>query len=247
MKLQNYVLGKPTFIEKDGQTYKLCTKCLEYKPMTEEYFPKRSNVKCGFDSHCKECQKEKEKNRVRVPAFNKEGLLYCKKCKQYKPIEEFYENGSNIKCRKFYSNCCKNCESERKQETRIKSYDSNVEQFFKTLLNGCKGRARRSEGQYNCDVTLDQLLQLYEQQNHKCALSGLEMTTITGSGHLLLNASVDRINPGKDYTISNIRLVCSHVNMMRSNLTDAELLEFCKAIVNTSNFNKSLEEENKKK
>lgn len=60
------------------------------------------------------------------------------------------------------------------------------------------------------------------------------MTTITGSGHLLLNASVDRINPGKDYTISNIRLVCSHVNMMRSNLTDAELLEFCKAIVNTN-------------
>lgn len=45
------------------------------------------------------------------------------------------------------------------------------------------------------------------------------------------NASVDRINPGEDYSLSNIRLVCNHVNMMRSNLSDEQLIEFCKAIV----------------
>ena len=234
MKLQNYVLGKPNFIEKDGITYKLCTKCLEYKPMTIEYFPKRSNAKCGFDSHCKECNKEKEKARVRIKPFNEIGELYCKTCKQYKPLSNFYENSSNVKCRNYYSNECKDCNSKRKKKSRIVSYDNDIEKFFTELLNGCKGRARRSK-KFNFDLTLEQVLDLYEKQNHKCALSGLEMTTIKGSGRLILNASIDRIDPGKDYSISNIRLVCNHVNMMRSNLSDEELLMFCKNIVENSN------------
>lgn len=58
------------------------------------------------------------------------------------------------------------------------------------------------------------------------------MTTIRGSGKMILNASIDRIEPGKDYTIDNVQLVCSHVNMMKSNLSEDELYEFCKAIVN---------------
>lgn len=234
MKLQNYVLGKSNFIEKDGITYKLCTKCLEYKPMTVEYFPERSNVKCGFDSHCKECHKEKEKARVRIKPFNGIGELYCKTCKQYKSLSNFYENSSNIKCRNYYSNECKDCESKRKKRSRIVSYDNNIEKFFTGLLNGCKGRARRSKN-FNFDLTLEQVLDLYEKQNHKCALSGLEMTTIKGSGHLILNASIDRIDPGKDYSISNIRLICNHVNMMRSNLSDEELLMFCKNILDNAN------------
>lgn len=234
MKLQNYVLGKSNFIEKDGITYKLCTKCLEYKPMTVEYFPERSNVKCGFDSHCKECHKEKEKARVRIKSFNEIGELYCKTCKQYKSLSNFYENSSNIKCRNYYSNECKDCESKRKKRSRIVSYDNNIEKFFTGLLNGCKGRARRSKN-FNFDLTLEQVLDLYEKQNHKCALSGLEMTTIKGSGHLILNASIDRIDPGKDYSISNIRLICNHVNMMRSNLSDEELLMFCKNILDNAN------------
>lgn len=58
------------------------------------------------------------------------------------------------------------------------------------------------------------------------------MTTIKGSGKFPNNASVDRIDPGKDYSIDNVRLVCNHVNMMRSNLSDNELLNYCKCIIN---------------
>lgn len=230
MKLQNYVLGMDSFKTVDGELYKLCTKCLQYKPMNEQYFYKRSNVKCGFSSHCKECEKKKEKIRIRIPAFNEKGELYCKKCKEYKSVTEFYENSSNIKSRNYYSNNCKKCESERKREARKKSYNNDVETFFTQLLNGCRGRARRSK-KFNFDLTLEQVVNLYEEQGHKCAISGLDMTTIKGSGHLLLNASIDRINAGKDYTISNIRLICNHINMMRSNLSDEELFNFCKSIV----------------
>lgn len=58
------------------------------------------------------------------------------------------------------------------------------------------------------------------------------MTTIKGKGKMIMNASIDRIQPGGDYSIENVQLVCSHVNMMRSDLSIKELVEFCKAIVN---------------
>lgn len=231
MKLQNRILGLPSFKDVDGVTYKLCTKCKEYYPMTTEYFRTRSNVKCGFDSHCIKCQQEKEKNRVRVPSFNEEGLLYCKRCKTYRPLSNFYENASDIKCRNYYSSNCKDCESERKRTKREELYDNDKERFIKSLLQGCKTRALK-DNKFKFDLTLDQVLELWDKQNGKCAISGLDMTTIRGKGKMILNASIDRIVPGNDYTISNIQLVCSHVNMMKSDLTEEELLEFCEAIIN---------------
>lgn len=231
MKNVNTKLSMEMFKEIDGITYKLCTKCLKYKPMDSEHFYKRSGVKCGFGSTCKECDKEKEKNRVRIKPFNEKGELYCHRCKTYKPVSEFYENSSSTKSRNYYSNNCKNCESERHKEYRETHTNDNSQIFFRDLATGCRGRAYRSEGKFECTITKDDLISLYEKQNHKCALSGIEMTTIKGSGKFPNNASVDRIDAGKDYSIDNIRLVCNHVNMMRSNLSDNDLLYYCNCIL----------------
>lgn len=231
MKNVNTKLGMEMFKEVDGTTYKLCTKCLEYKPMTTEYFYKRDNVKCGFSSSCKDCDKEKEKKRVRIKPFNEKGELYCQRCKTYKPVSEFYENASTTKNRKYYSCNCKDCESERHKEYRATHSTDDINTFFRDIATGCRGRAYRSDGKFECTINKDDLIALYEKQNHKCALSGIEMTTIKGSGKFPSNASVDRIDPGKDYSLDNIRLVCNHVNMMRSNLSDEDLLYYCKAIV----------------
>ena len=227
----NTKLGMEMFKEVDGTTYKLCTKCLEYKPMTSEYFYKRDNVKCGFSSSCKDCDKEKEKKRVRIKPFNEKGELYCQRCKTYKPLSEFYENASTTKNRNYYSCNCKDCESERHKEHRSTHSTDDITIFFRDLATGCRGRAYRSDGKFGCTINKDDLIALYEKQNHKCALSGIEMTTIKGSGKFPSNASVDRIDPGKDYSLDNIRLVCNHVNMMRSNLSDEDLLYYCKAII----------------
>ena len=231
MKNVNTKLGMEMFKEVDGTTYKLCTKCLEYKPMTSEYFYKRDNVKCGFSSSCKDCDKEKEKKRVRIKPFNEKGELYCQRCKTYKPVSEFYENASTTKNRKYYSCNCKDCESERHKEYRVTHSTDDINTFFRDIATGCRGRAYRSDGKFECTINKDDLIALYEKQNHKCALSGIEMTTIKGSGKFPSNASVDRIDPGKDHSLDNIRLVCNHVNMMRSNLSDEDLLYYCKAII----------------
>lgn len=230
----NSKLGLDMFKKIDGIIYKLCTKCLEYKPMNSEHFYKRSGVKCGFCSTCKDCEKQKEKKRIRVIPFNDQGELYCLKCKQYKPLSEFYPNSSDTKNRNYYSNYCKSCESERNKIRRENYYSNDSILFFRDLASACRGRAYRSN-KYNCTITKEDLLDLYEKQNHKCALSGIEMTTIKQKGKLPNNASVDRMNPGKDYSIDNIRLVCNHVNMMRSNLSDEDLLKYCRAIIDYDN------------
>lgn len=228
-KYMNYELDMPNFKEINGIIYKLCTKCKKYKPMTDEYFYKRSNVKCGYNSTCKDCEKEKGKSRIRVPSFNDKGELYCHTCKTYKPVSEFY-TGSGIKCRENYSLECKECESKRKKIAWASKQKGNKEFFLKHLLYGCKTRALREKLPYNLDAEF--IAQLYNEQNEKCALSNLKMSTTVQSGKNPYNVSIDRIVPELGYVKGNVRLVCSHVNMMRSNLEDEQLIEFCKAIIN---------------
>lgn len=227
-KYMNYELDMPNFKEINGIIYKLCTKCKKYKPMTEEYFAHRSNVKCGFNSHCKACDHEKEKTRIRVPSFDENGHLYCHSCKTYKPIEEFYKD-SSAKCRNGYSRECKTCESKRKKIQRANRNTNDKNNFLKRLLYGCKSRALQYKIPY--DLTLDYMIDVFDSQNGKCALSGLDMTTIRKSGKNPFNASIDRIVPNRGYIKGNVRLVCNHINMMRSNLEDEQLIDFCKAII----------------
>ena len=132
--------------------------------MTDEYFPKRNNVKCGFESHCKECHKEKEKTRIRVVPFNENGELYCLKCKTYKPLSEFYPNSSNTKNRNYYSSYCKSCESERSKIKRENYYSDDPILFFRDLATACRGRAYRSN-KFECTITKEDLLDIITKFN----------------------------------------------------------------------------------
>lgn len=69
-KQMNYTLGLPNFKLINDVIYKLCTKCKKYKPMTSKFFPRRNNVKCGYGSHCKECEKERKKIKRATQEIN---------------------------------------------------------------------------------------------------------------------------------------------------------------------------------
>lgn len=96
------------------------------------------------------------------------------------------------------------------------------EGFFKRL---CSTKERKC-------ITVKFLLDLYDKQNGRCALSGVELTRIVGKGHVTTNASIDRIKPGKAYTKKNVRLVCSFVNSFRGDVDDKSFLWWCNKIVN---------------
>lgn len=88
-----------------------------------------------------------------------------------------------------------------------------------------KGRVRRG---IEVNITIDDVMAMYEKQDGKCAVTGIEMTYAMDG--FMTNASIDRLDPDGNYDLDNIRLVCTGVNVMRMRLTDEDLVYWCKAI-----------------
>lgn len=78
------------------------------------------------------------------------------------------------------------------------------------------------------------LIELWDKQKGRCALSGHYMTHAKdGTGVHDFNVSIDRINPNLHYVPSNMQLVCHRVNIMKHNLTQDMFWHWCKNIVTT--------------
>lgn len=84
----------------------------------------------------------------------------------------------------------------------------------------CKTPSRVSKGMTS-DLTIDQVMEVYEAQGGMCAITGVELTHSKHTPQT--NASIDRIDADRGYERDNIRLVCAVVNIMRNRLTDEEL------------------------
>lgn len=104
-----------------------------------------------------------------------------------------------------------------------------LERFYSS-----KGRATRLGLDF--ELTVDILLEKLNNQNKLCAISGLPLTFYLGIGKISTNLSVDRIDSNKGYTVENTHLVCSVVNQMKNDLTEDNLLYYCKTIVDYQNF-----------
>lgn len=88
-----------------------------------------------------------------------------------------------------------------------------------------------SAGRKRDKLTREDLLDLLESQNYKCALSGLDLTCNLEVGKKFpYNASVDRIVPGGPYTKDNIQLVCSSLNSWRSDTDLETFIAMCKSV-----------------
>lgn len=75
------------------------------------------------------------------------------------------------------------------------------------------------------------LVELLNQQNGRCALSGVQLTcTLVKGERIWTNASIDRINAGKAYTRNNIQLVCAAINQWRGTHTVSEFVKWCKLV-----------------
>lgn len=99
--------------------------------------------------------------------------------------------------------------------------------YYHSLVNGAKRRRLVFK------ITLDQIWNLFEKQNHKCALSGILLKfNNPGERATEQTASLDRIDSNKGYTIDNVRWVHKTINNMRGELSDSTFLEFCQKIIN---------------
>ena len=72
---------------------------------------------------------------------------------------------------------------------------------------------------------------LWEKQDGKCALTGMQMTYKFYEGRVNTNLSVDRIDSTKGYSKDNVWLVCMAANQMKNDLSMEEFVEMCEAVV----------------
>lgn len=212
----------------NGTICKICTNCLQYKPLSPDFFRRRDDLKSGFNSHCIECDMIKDRERIRINPI-KDGKLKCLKCGQYKNFDDF--SVGMAKSRNFRSTICKECEIQKKKKSV--NNEINPYNYIKSLVNNAKTRSKLKNIEFNIDT--DFIYELYEKQNHKCAISGIEMTykkeKKNHSERNLFNISIDRIIPGLGYTKDNVQLVCNITNTIKLNYDDDTIIFVCKKII----------------
>lgn len=160
----------------------------------------------------------------------------CSHCKAIKLMDFFYTDGKLVNGDPKYNSWCKDCIKEKMASYHKRTWGKeklhrvaflrtkNVKSYLIYLL----GKAKRRR---ICFVSIDDLLQKWESQNGKCALTGWDMTFILGKGKVSSNISIDRIDPSKDYTKDNIQLVCTCVNIAKMEMTQNNFIDMCYKIV----------------
>lgn len=81
-----------------------------------------------------------------------------------------------------------------------------------------------------CNVSLKYLSELFEKQEGKCALSGLDLD-FGVSNTVEQTASLDRIDSSLGYIIGNVQWVHKNVNWMKQDMSDGDFLTMCRTIV----------------
>lgn len=83
------------------------------------------------------------------------------------------------------------------------------------------------------DVTKEQLWELFELQQGRCALSGVEIRLVRdagGRGGYSQSASLDRIESSKGYVMGNIQWVHKFVNIIKWNIPEDNFIDWCRRI-----------------
>jgi hypothetical protein len=120
-----------------------------------------------------------------------------------------------------YLCCSKKCTQINKVNRRYERENYDWEAYFKHLLSKKK----------DSTLTVAQLVGKIAEQDYKCALSGIELTCLHKRGEVIqTNASIDRINAGKEYNYDNVQIVCRAINSFRGNMDVNEFINWCNKV-----------------
>ena len=166
----------------------------------------------------------------------------CTRCNKTKLLEEFDRKKENKKYgRKSW---CKVCASKHGKQVWINgkgdrdkaAISASPTKFFNHWLKDVQRPRNIWRHPVDPDLTVPVLLDLFKKQNYKCAKTGVKLTHLKGQGKVDTNISVDRMDSTiKLYTLSNIQLVCYRYNIMKGDMNEKELANWCKIILKYNN------------
>lgn len=198
---------------------KYCKGCQVTKLRTEFH-------KNGKTVHpiCKICRQSERKTK-RYP--RKEGIKKCPTCNTFLDTKKYFNSDQRspdgLQC------YCKGC----KELQRYRGF-STFNGFMANLLRDIRGNAKKRGIQVN--IVLEDLIDLYKNQDGMCIYTGIKMTHICKerdtTEHIInkWNISVDRINSDKPYQKDNLQLTCAVVNRLKSYHDEEFFLSLCLGI-----------------
>lgn len=125
--------------------------------------------------------------------------------------------------------CSKICQFDFASKKYLMKSNEDIETQLRRLsLRLSRGRSRKH-------LTSSFLMKMWNDQNGRCSISGVEMTCIKFKGRVSTNISIDRRDPRKGYTRSNVHLVCDLVNMMKRTLPLKDFISWCDLISEKNN------------
>lgn len=184
-----------------GITYKSCNKCGESKPLSAEYFFKRTTSKDGFRSECKSCKSQQNKK-------------YHQSHKVERKIRDSQNRELlNAKAREYRQENLEKSRNYERNRDRAEHYEKR-KIFYRTT----EGRERRRLWNINrrCrersggKILKSEWNKLKEQYDYKC----LSCLTHESVKKLTIDHIV-AISKGGSNTIDNIQPLCLPCNMAK--------------------------------
>lgn len=180
---------------------KVCTKCAVSRPLDQFYAHK--GMRDGRRPDCKQCMMKQHREYVSRPSVRVKKQAYHKK----------YNANLN----------------ERQKVKYAATISRYCERTPRMALSCSRNNALRRFPTAN-PISLAELMEIWEKQGGRCAVSGVMMTWRKGR-ILPTSLSIDRLVCSRGYESGNVRLVCYCVNAFRHIGTDADMLAMAKAIV----------------
>lgn len=236
---------------------KTCARCKRRRRKTS--FAKNRGRKDGLQPYCRDCHKELRQERKRRVEPQMEGEKRCCACKAQKAITEFNKHagrpdGRDTRCRACMRGAsaehyAQNREKRKKQTTNARrkrvAVGSTTERDYSASYRRAKRGAvewemsrRRTDARKRAlrhdltfDLSVESLVELWEQQEGRCALSGQLMELGSTGQREPWTASIDRIDATRGYTMDNVRLVTWMVNRALASWSDEALLQMCRGVV----------------
>jgi len=155
-----------------------------------------------------------------------QGSRMCTSCNKVRLLSQFelFKDGN-------YRGVCRTCVSAQK----ARKTSASPEAYLRVLNVQLKSQRIKQGIQY--DLTSEELTEIWDIQEGRCALSGVLMTHQrdgkAGDGKKKeFNASIDRINPQGPYVRENVQLVANRANTMKHTLGQDMFMWWVKNIHN---------------
>jgi hypothetical protein len=97
--------------------------------------------------------------------------------------------------------------------------------MFLTVFNKIKKTALKRGIEFS--ITMEEIGDLFENQNGKCALSGITLTLKKNTKDTTQTASLDRKDSKKGYMIENLQWIHKDLNKLKSDFSQEEFIEMC--------------------